>query len=416
MNLITSRIIAQFTTTHAAAQQRFLAELVSVPSDNPPGDCAPHSERTANLLEALGFDVECHPVPAEVCQANGMTSVTNLIVRRHYGQGHTVALNAHGDVVPPGEGWHHGPYDATIQDGWMYGRGVAVSKSDIATYAYAVLALEHAGVPLTGNVELHVTYDEETGGNTGPRWLLDAGLTRPDYVISAGFSYGVITAHNGCIHLEIRISGRSAHAAKPETGADALEAASRIMAALYGNRWHYSSKKSTIEGITSPTLVIGLVEGGINTNVVPDRAVLRLDRRIIPEENSADMEAELRELVTSAVNDLPGIQVETDRILLAEPFIPVEGSKQLAMTLSRIAGEVFDCPVPCHGVPIYTDARHYASNGIPTVIYGAGPETIELANAHRANERLRLADLPKATQVVARTLGELLIDPCSQMK
>ena len=403
------RKIAGFIDEHREQQIRFLSELVRVPSDNPPGACAAHGEQAARLLEALRFKVERHPVPDSVCRANGMTDVTNLIIRRRYGDGPTIALNAHGDVVPPGDGWHHNPYGAAISDGWMYGRGVAVSKSDFATYAYAVLALEHADLPLSGSIELHFTYDEETGGNIGPRWLIDTGLTRPDYVISAGFSYGVITAHNGCIHLEVRVKGRSAHAAKPEGGADALEAASRIISALYEQRKKYHQKRSKVEGISSPTLVIGRIEGGINTNVVADHVMLRLDRRIIPEEKTEDVEQEIRATVEAAVEDTCDIQVEIERVLLAEPFLPIAGSQRLADTLSRIAGEVFDRPVPCHGVPIYTDARHYSGSGIPTVIYGAGPESIELANAHSADERLRLFDLPKATKVVACTLGEFLI-------
>ena len=120
---------------------RFLAELVKVPSDNPPGDCAPHAVRAAELLEAMGFTVERHPVPAELVRANGMVSATNLVIRHRFGDGPTVALNAHGDVVPPGEGWSSDPYGAEIRDGVMYGRGVAVSKSDFATYAFALQAL-----------------------------------------------------------------------------------------------------------------------------------------------------------------------------------------------------------------------------------------------------------------------------------
>ena len=127
----------------------------------------------------------------------------------------------------PGEGWTRDPFGAEIVDGWMYGRGVAVSKSDFATYAWALLALqaaEAAGDKLAGTIELHFTYDEEAGGEIGPGWLLSEGITRPDYALSAGFSYGVVTAHNGCLHLEVQVDGRSAHAAMPYTGVDALEA------------------------------------------------------------------------------------------------------------------------------------------------------------------------------------------------
>ena len=167
--------------------------------------------------------------PTSLVRANGMISATNLIVRERFGAGPTIALNAHGDVVPPGEGWTTDPYGGEIRDGWMYGRGVAVSKSDFATYAYALLALKSLGRPLAGTVELHLTYDEEAGGAIGPKWLLEQGISQPDLAISAGFSYGIVTAHNGCLHLEVVITGKSAHAARPETGHDALEAATRVL-------------------------------------------------------------------------------------------------------------------------------------------------------------------------------------------
>ena len=184
-------------------------------------------ERAAELLEALGFTVERHTVPAEDVRANGMISATNLIVRKRFGAGgKVIALNAHGDVVPPGEGWSVDPYGAVVKDGVMYGRGVAVSKSDFATYAFALKALaSRAAFALDGAVELHFTYDEEVGGAIGPALILEQGLSKPDYVISAGFSYNVVVAHNGCLHLEVRVEGKSAHAARPDTGVDALEAA-----------------------------------------------------------------------------------------------------------------------------------------------------------------------------------------------
>ena len=204
-------------------QTRFLAELVKVPSDNPPGDCRPHAERAASLLEALGFTVERHPVPDELVKASGMVSCTNLIVRERFGKGGpTIALNAHGDVVPPGLGWSTDPYGAQIRDGAMYGRGVAVSKSDFATYAFALLSLKNISSELQGSIELHFTYDEETGGEVGPAWLLAQGLSKPDYAISAGFAHGITIAHNGCLHLEVEVLGRSGHAARPETGIPTL--------------------------------------------------------------------------------------------------------------------------------------------------------------------------------------------------
>ncbi len=236
--------IVAFVDRDFARETAFLAELVKVPSDNPPGDCAAHARaRARQLLEELGLTVEAHAVPAAAVEAVGMTSATNLIVRHRFGDGPTIALNAHGDVVPPGLGWRVDPYGAAIEDSphgkVMFGRGVAVSKSDFATYTWTLLALKAAaaqGARLGGTLELHFTYDEEIGGDIGPKWLLDQGLTRPDLVIAAGFSYAIVTAHNGCLHLEVTVTGKQAHAAMPDTGVDALEAATAILAALYDYR------------------------------------------------------------------------------------------------------------------------------------------------------------------------------------
>jgi acetylornithine deacetylase/succinyl-diaminopimelate desuccinylase-like protein len=400
--------IRAFLAASRQQQTNFLAELVRVPSDNPPGDCAPHAARTAALLEALGLAVERHPVPAERVHAHGMVSVTDLVVRHRFGDGPVIALNAHGDVVPPGEGWTQDPYGAAIVDGWMVGRGAAVSKCDFATYAWALLALKSLTVTLAGTVELHLTYDEESGGELGPAWLLSERITQPDFVISAGFSYAVVNAHNGCLHLEVEVRGRSAHAARPFTGVDALAAATHILAALYRWRDGLAARVSAIPGIGAAQLTIGLIEGGINTNVVPDRVVFRLDRRMIPEENPAAVEAELRAVIAEAARAVANTGLAVRRILLAEPLRPVAGSAVLTAALCRHASAVMGETIVPSGVPLYTDARHYAARGIPTALYGAGPHTIEEANAHRADERLPLSDLAKATEVVALTLADLL--------
>jgi acetylornithine deacetylase/succinyl-diaminopimelate desuccinylase family protein len=402
------RAICDYVAEHAAAAERFLAALVRAPSDNPPGDCAAHAEIAAALLEGLGFAVERHVVPAALVTAHGMVSVTNLVVRHRFGPGKVIALNAHGDVVPPGEGWTMDPYAAEIRDGWMYGRGVAVSKSDFCTYAFALAALRDCGAPLSGTVELHFTYDEETGGEIGPAWLLAEGISKPDLAIGAGFSYAVVNAHNGCLHLEVTVNGKSAHAAMPSTGADALEAAAGILQAIYAYRKTLAARDSAIAGIGAPQITVGLIEGGINTNVVPDRVKFRLDRRIIPDEIAADVETELTALIVAGGADMPGITVQVRRILLAEPLTPLPGAARMTEILAARASAVFGEDITARGVPLYTDARHYAAAGIPIVLYGAGPHTIEQANAHRADERLELADLTKATAVVALTLLDLL--------
>ncbi len=402
------RAITRFLDGQQEAQTRFLAELVKCPSDNPPGDCAAHAGRAARLLEELGLEVERHPVPDAAVKANGMVSATNLVIRKRFGDGPVIALNAHGDVVPPGSGWTRDPYGAEVIDGWMYGRGVAVSKSDFATYTWSLLALQQAGVPLGGTVELHFTYDEEAGGNIGPGFLMREGISKPDLVVGAGFSYAVVTAHNGCLHLEVQVDGKSAHAAMPYTGIDALEAANHLLSSLYAWRKTLTRRLSDVPGIGNPQLTVGLIKGGINTNVVPDRVSFRLDRRMIPEEKPPEVEAELRAVIDGAAAAFPDAKVTVRRILLVEPLAPLAKGRRLSELLAHHATRIMGEPVGAKGVPLYTDAPHYSARSTPVVLYGAGPHTIEEANAHRADERLPLADLHRATKVVALTLLDLL--------
>jgi len=387
----------------------FLAELVKVPSDTPPGDNAPHAQRAAALLSAMGFEVERHEVPPAAVATAGLRSITNLVVRHRFAAGPTVALNAHGDVVPPGGGWTRDPYGAEIHDGRMYGRGVAVSKSDFATYAFALAALKAVrGQALRGCVELHFTYDEEMGGGLGPAWLLVNGITKPDFAICAGFSYGIITAHNGCLQLEAVLQGRAAHAAIPASGVDALRAAVAVLSELYASREALTRVHSQVPGITHPTLNVGRIEGGVHTNVVPDRVMFRVDRRIVPEENASQVEADLRQFLKVSADHHPGIELGMRRLLLADPLRPMPGQQRLVDALQRQATRIFGEPIPALGVPLYTDARHYARAGIPVVLYGAGPRTLEASNAKRADENLLLEDLRKSTRVLACAIADLL--------
>ncbi|MBK6868780.1 MAG: ArgE/DapE family deacylase [Burkholderiales bacterium] len=400
---------------HFDEQVAFLQQLVRVPTDTPPGNNAPHADKTAELIQAFGFDAEKHHVPAQAVRDYGMESITNLIVRRRYGDGgKTIALNAHGDVVPPGEGWAHDPYGAEIKDGQMYGRATAVSKSDFSTFTFAVRALEAVAKPTKGAVELHFTYDEEFGGELGPGWLLEKGLTQPDLMIAAGFSYEVVTAHNGCLQMEVTVHGKMAHAAVPHTGIDALQGAVAIMNKLYAENRRYQGISSRVPGIKHPYLNIGRIEGGTNTNVMPGKVVFKLDRRMIPEENPADVEALIRQVIADAVDGFnagrpdEGIRVDIKRLLLAKAMTPLPGNAPLVEAIQKHGEAVFGDKPPAVGTPLYTDVRLYVERGIPGVIYGAGPRTVLESHAKRADERVELQDLRRATKVIARALADLL--------
>ena len=262
--------------------------------------------------------------------------------------------------------------------------------------------------PSRGSVELLFTYDEEFGGEVGPAWLLKHRIIQPDLMIAAGFSYQVITAHNGCLQMEVTVHGKMAHAAIAESGIDALQAANRILTSLYAQNVLYRQITSKVEGITHPYLNIGQIEGGTNTNVVPGRVTFKLDRRMIPEENPADVEAAMRTLIEDTAAQSPGITVNIRRILLARALQPLPGNRLLVESIQKHGLAVFGEPLPALGTPLYTDVRLFCEAGIPGVIYGAGPRTVLESHAKRADERLALSDLRSATKVIARALSDLL--------
>jgi acetylornithine deacetylase/succinyl-diaminopimelate desuccinylase-like protein len=394
---------------HFEEQVGFLQSLVRQPTDTPPGDNAPHAHLTRDLVAAFGLQSEMHEVPAPLVHEQGMRSVCNVVVRHRFGpDGPVIGLNAHGDVVPPGEGWTHPPYGAEIHDGRLYGRAAAVSKSDFSTYVFALRALQSLGAPMRGAVELYFTYDEEFGGELGPGWLLRQGIVHPDLVIAAGFGYQVVTAHNGCLQFEVTVNGQSAHAAIPDSGRDALQGAVTLLQALYALNVEYREIHSSVAGIDHPYLNVGLFEAGTNTNVVPGRAVFKLDRRLIPEEDIDEVEREIRTVIAQTAGRLPDLTVEVRRILRASPLKPLDAVHAPARCLADHARSVFEADVPIVGTPLYADARLFAEAGIPALLYGAGPRTVRESNAKRADEHIVLDDLLKATRVVARALGDLL--------
>jgi succinyl-diaminopimelate desuccinylase len=208
--------------------------------------------------------------------------------------------------------------------------------------------------------------------------------------------------------MEVTVHGRQAHAAIPTTGIDALQGAVAILNALYAQNAVYKKTTSQVPGITHPYLNVGRIEGGTNTNVVPGKVVLKLDRRMIPEEDPVAVEKSIRQVIADAAAACPGITVEIKRLLLAHALKPLPGNRPLVDAIQKHAQAVMGEAIPAMGTPLYTDVRLYCAHGIPAVIYGAGPRTVLESNAKRADEHLVLEDLRRATKVVARSLYDLL--------
>ena len=390
-----------------AGQFLFLRELIRTPSQNPPGDSAAVAELTAKTLKSLGFGVERHNVPDGLVRERGHCAITNLVVRHEFASGPVVALNAHGDTGPAGDGWTADPLGAEIKDGVLYGLG-ALTKADLAVYAHALAALRDARPDLSGTVELHFTFDGEGGGRLGPGWLLDEGIVNPDYAVGSGYAYGIGTSAMGDLQLRVEIEAMAAPGDGQEPPADAMEATTRVLNALYEVRDGLGEIRSEIPGIGSPELVIGEIEGGTRPDAAPGRVVFSLHRGLIPDEDPAAVEAELTNLIAATASATKGIVCRIGRINLSAPMKPGPGTDKLAQALEGQAAEVMDGPIWITGVPYNTNSRHYAALGIPTVLYGAGPATPEAGHAGAADERLVLDDLRKATEVTARALAAFL--------
>jgi acetylornithine deacetylase/succinyl-diaminopimelate desuccinylase-like protein len=194
-----------------------------------------------------------------------------------------------------------------------------------------------------------------------------------------------------------------------------LQASVHILNNLYAQNKRYQHITSKVEGINHPYLNVGRIEGGTNTNVVPGTVSFKLDRRMIPEENPQEVEANIRQVIAQAVAEFnegraqdAQISIDIKRLLMAHAMKPLAGNAPLVQAIQQHGGDIFGEPIPAMGTPLYTDVRLYVEKGIPGVIYGAGPRTVLESHAKRADERLNLDDLRKATKVISRTLLDLL--------
>ena len=286
----------------------------------------------------------------------------------------------------------------------MYGRGV-VTKANIAAYAHALRALMDAGVELGGQIELHLTYDGEVGGSLGPKWLLDNGVCKPDYVIAAGSTYQIVTHAPGSLMLSVELSAQPAE--EPGAG-DVIGAATKILAALFAHEKNLASVRPTVPGLPPPALVVGRIAAGERPDRRPGFAVIEFTRSLNPNEVPARIQRAISVLITKATVGLKGIQCQVQPILTDPPLSPLAGTKVLADAVERHAGASVGEKMGPRGTAFPTGARYYAAAGIPTICYGAGPKGM-LGDADAGpDEHLALDDLRKATEVIALAVGEVV--------
>lgn len=411
------QILRGYLVSRRAEQFSFLASLVRVNSENPPGDVTRMVDKLKSMLGAMGFEVTGHPVDADAAAAIGREVYDNLVVTQSFGaspeSGPHVVLAAQADTLPAGAGWSRDPQGAVIDEGRMFGRGVSEGKGDLAAYVLALQALRDCATELSGRISLMITFDGATGGDLGFQRLLADASALPDFAVVPGVAEAIGTTATGVLDLDVEIRGQAAPPGVPHLGADAIEATAAILRDLYKYRDSIGQRRSEVEGIGAPTLVVTEMSGGNGALSVPDRVDLVVDRRLLPEEDAGRVQSEITNIIGRAVVSVPGAICKVRRRRLLPAVVPGPSVDPLLERL-RAAGDTVSGTRPgTFGTAFETPIRDFAKAGVPVVMYGAGNADSGGHMAARADEWLKLDSLRTATEVLVLALAEMLGAPAT---
>jgi succinyl-diaminopimelate desuccinylase len=366
----------------------FLRELVRAPSINPPGDVAEAATVCERPLVAAGFSVQT------LAHEPGKS---NLVAEWGATDGPALCFNAHLDVVPTGDeqAWSHPPFAAEIANGRVYGRGAGDDKASVTAQVMGAIALARSGVRLRGRLMVTEVADEETSGAGALHLIAGAGL-RPDGVIVGEQTLNrVAVGEKGTAGVTIVVTGRTAHGALPWEGANAIEGMARVITALS------QELQPRLAARTHPYFMpssasVNMIDGGVKTNVVPDRCTIFVDRRLIPGEDPVATTAEMRAIAEGAIAELPGVGVEV--IPAADRFAATMSDPEGSLARAMLAANTYlGLSAELTGFSMASDGRHFAAAGYPTIIYGPGDPRL----AHVPDEWVGIDEVLEATQAYA---------------
>src|SRR4051794_31780018 len=324
-------------------------------------DWARHNLLQADVLEAT------HGRPSVVVRAPG------------WGGGRTLMLCAHTDTV--GVDGMADPHTPRVEGDRLHGRGAYDMKSGLAAALIAVRELSRSG--LAGDVVLAAVADEEHA-SLGVQEVL--GAVRADAaIVTEPTELELAVAHKGFVWAEIDVAGRAAHGSRPHLGVDAIVRAGPVLTALGELDARLAERTHPLLGRAS--VHASLIEGGEELSSYPARCRLSLERRTLPGETAAQVEAELDALID-------GVDATRRVTLVREPF-EIDPGAEIAQTVRAAATEVLGTEPAVGGASYWADAAFIAAAGIPTVLFGPGGE-----GAHAATEWVSVA----GTEAVARTL------------
>jgi acetylornithine deacetylase len=367
------------------------AELVAIDSRNPdlvpgaPGERAV-ADRLGEILAGWGFAVSVHEV------APGRP---NLIARVGPPGVSPLVLNGHLDVVGV-EGMTHAPFDPVRRDGRLFGRGANDMKGGVAAMCVAAARASALGA-LSCEVIITAVCDEEFR-SLGTSALLAEGLVATAAIVTEPTRLAVAPAHKGFEWFDVQVHGRAAHGSRPDVGVDAIAHAGLLLARLV-QLGDTTLRERVHPLLGHPSVHASTIRGGTGWSTYPDHCHLQLERRTIPGETSAMVEAELRAACDAIGAAHPSFRADITRHT-SQPANDVSADAPIVRALTD-ALQHRALPPSVDGLSCWTDAALFTAAGIPAVCFGPG----DIARAHAAEEWIDESELHAAADVIERVLG-----------
>ena len=385
-------------------QCAFLQELIGIETVNPPGKYEEITKFLSSFATKNGLQNEILETPKQKCMTAGVdANERRLSIKMTQGSARPrILLLAHADTVPIGDIglWKHEPFKGEISEGKLYGRGACDCKGRIAGYVYALLALKQELKSLPCEVSVAVTADEEIGGETGAKYLLDEGVLDCDLCIGEGYTWEVFHGFKGLLWLRIRISGATAHGSTPHLGISVIPALDDLLSRL---REYHQHRLLSSPGLSETTMNIGTVHAGSKINMVPDLATVEIDCRVGSNHKIKDILTEVSDILEQVKQGSPEVTITLDVPNQSEP-ISLDPKHILVKTVHAAVEEVAHKKIPVTLWFAHSDTVHFLKRGIPCVNYGAGRAGV----AHTTDEYLDLEDLKLSTKAVALSILKLM--------
>lgn len=373
------------------------ARLVEIPTRNPPGDERPCAEFIHSTLQEWGIETELVPEPYPE-----RPQVVAWI--RGSGDGPTVILNGHMDVVAEGDpdAWTHPPFAATREGDRLYGRGTADMKGSVAGAMAVMKTLHDAGACFPGTLMFQAVIGEEMDED-GTRTLLKKGYVGDHALVLEPTDSRIGPGTRGACWHRIEITGPTVHCGLTEPdAADVMRFVAHFSGAVSACHDHVSRREHHL--LASPGCRITRIAGGDTHNATVARCELTVDRRMLPDESYEQVTDELRDMLESAGADNPGVEYEIE-FLAGNEATETPLDSPLVRALQANSQEVTGREAAIWGPPYGSDMRNFvADRGIPAVNFGAGDFRV----CHQPDEFVPVPDLVNCARVVMATAIDLL--------